>query len=357
MLYISLYLTNHHHIFFTLTPYSYLKENSFDIQYDEIFSSLHAKQSTNSSYTAPPPASFTSMPTHNIDVDASLFKAAYMECSTFSSMTAVSAEDEQASKDYITQLRPYLFEMTSILEDPVTGQALPYSFRKEITSSATTSSGNTTTSSSTNQHPLTSSSTIFNYATNTNSTIASFTTYTAAAAAEDSSLPPPLPFKSVTTAAGSTSNHTRTMKIMNEIKTFTESLPLDYRSSVFVKCEEARCDVLKALITGTHKCIMYPLIFSLNFSLYLLLSIPPFYSLIFLYFPLYFRLNFPLFPLFYIIGPIGTPYENGCFEFDLYLPPDYPNVPPQVRFCTTGNGAVRFNPNLYNCGKVSVVAL
>ena len=187
------------------------------------------------------------MPTHNIDVDASLFKAAYLECSTFSSMTAVSAEDEQASKDYVTQLRPYLFEMTSILEDPVTGQALPYSFRKEITSSATTLSGNTTTSSSTNQHPLTSSSTIFNYATNTNSTIASFTTYTAAAAAEDSSLP----FKSVTTAAGSTSNHTRTMKIMNEIKTFPESLPLDYRSSVFVKCEEARCDVLKALITGT----------------------------------------------------------------------------------------------------------
>ena len=29
----------------------------------------------------------------------------------------------------------------------------------------------------------------------------------------------------------------------------------------------------------------------------------------------------------------------------------------QVHFLTTGNGAVRFNPNLYNCGKVSVVIM
>jgi baculoviral IAP repeat-containing protein 6 len=40
------------------------------------------------------------------------------------------------------------------------------------------------------------------------------------------------------------------------------------------------------------------------------------------------------------------------FEFDLYIPGDYPQNPPSVKFLTTGNCKVRFNPNLYNCGKV-----
>lgn len=47
-----------------------------------------------------------------------------------------------------------------------------------------------------------------------------------------------------------------------------------------------------------------------------------------------------------------TPYAYGFFEFDMYIPIDYPNSPPSVKFLTTGNGKVRFNPNLYNCGKV-----
>lgn len=29
----------------------------------------------------------------------------------------------------------------------------------------------------------------------------------------------------------------------------------------------------------------------------------------------------------------------------------------QVQFLTTGNGSVRFNPNLYNCGKVCLSLL
>ncbi|KAF2997454.1 hypothetical protein E8E13_006593 [Curvularia kusanoi] len=33
-----------------------------------------------------------------------------------------------------------------------------------------------------------------------------------------------------------------------------------------------------------------------------------------------------------IIGPKGTPYENGLFEFDIYCPSEYPNVPPSVSF-------------------------
>lgn len=53
-----------------------------------------------------------------------------------------------------------------------------------------------------------------------------------------------------------------------------------------------------------------------------------------------------------VTGPSGTPYANGCFEFDTYFPPEYPNVPMQITLITTGNHTVRFNPNLYNEGKV-----
>ena len=55
-------------------------------------------------------------------------------------------------------------------------------------------------------------------------------------------------------------------------------------------------------------------------------------------------------------GPEGTPYANGCFFFDLYLP-NYPHQSPKVTFLTTGQGKVRFNPNLYNCGKVCLSLL
>lgn len=55
-----------------------------------------------------------------------------------------------------------------------------------------------------------------------------------------------------------------------------------------------------------------------------------------------------------ITGPADTPYANGCFEFDVYFPQDYPNSPPLVNLETTGGHSVRFNPNLYNDGKVSV---
>jgi ubiquitin-protein ligase len=55
-------------------------------------------------------------------------------------------------------------------------------------------------------------------------------------------------------------------------------------------------------------------------------------------------------------GPEGTPYANGCFFFDLHLQ-DYPTKSPVVKFLSTGNGTVRFNPNLYNCGKVCLSLL
>ncbi|RDB28691.1 hypothetical protein Hypma_016004 [Hypsizygus marmoreus] len=58
-----------------------------------------------------------------------------------------------------------------------------------------------------------------------------------------------------------------------------------------------------------------------------------------------------------IAGPEGTPYAGGLFEFDCFMPLEYPNTPPLVNLRTTGGGTVRFNPNLYNCGKVCLSLL
>lgn len=58
-----------------------------------------------------------------------------------------------------------------------------------------------------------------------------------------------------------------------------------------------------------------------------------------------------------ISGPDGSPYKNGIFEFDVFFPSDYPNVPMQMNLMTTGNRSVRFNPNLYDDGKVCLSIL
>lgn len=60
---------------------------------------------------------------------------------------------------------------------------------------------------------------------------------------------------------------------------------------------------------------------------------------------------------FVIAGPEGTPYDSGCFLFRMYCPSNYPNVCPKVNLYTTGGGTVRFNPNLYACGKVCLSIL
>lgn len=57
-----------------------------------------------------------------------------------------------------------------------------------------------------------------------------------------------------------------------------------------------------------------------------------------------------------IIGPSGTPYFGGNYFFYFDYPVDYPHSPPKVTYCTNGN-KVRFNPNLYTCGKVCVSLL
>jgi len=97
----------------------------------------------------------------------------------------------------------------------------------------------------------------------------------------------------------------RMLRIASEIAGLTADLPVEWSSSIFARVDEDRPDVLKALI----------------------------------------------------VAPEGTPYENGCFEFDVYLPVNYPDVPPQVKLLTTANRSVRFNPNLYHEGKVCLSLL
>ncbi|RMZ11791.1 hypothetical protein D0860_03241 [Hortaea werneckii] len=58
-----------------------------------------------------------------------------------------------------------------------------------------------------------------------------------------------------------------------------------------------------------------------------------------------------------IVGPRGSPYENGLWEFDLLCGLDFPNRPPTLQFKTTDGGTVGCNPNLYPCGKVCLSLL
>ena len=97
----------------------------------------------------------------------------------------------------------------------------------------------------------------------------------------------------------------RLIRIGKELSSLSNSLPIHDTSSVMVCIDEERPDCLKALI----------------------------------------------------VGPAGTPYENGLFEFDIFLPANYPNAPPKVILITTGSGQIRFNPNLYKEGKVCLSLL
>ncbi|CDW54780.1 ubiquitin conjugating enzyme family protein [Trichuris trichiura] len=97
----------------------------------------------------------------------------------------------------------------------------------------------------------------------------------------------------------------RGKRIAREIASLENNLPLSESNSIFVCVEESRCDIMKVLITG----------------------------------------------------PDQTPYQNGCFEFDLFFPVGYPFTPPKMTFLTTNGGELRFNPNLYQDGKVCLSIL
>ncbi|XP_033127778.1 baculoviral IAP repeat-containing protein 6-like isoform X2 [Anneissia japonica] len=105
--------------------------------------------------------------------------------------------------------------------------------------------------------------------------------------------------------SGNVKNPKRARRLAQEAVTISTSLPLSASSSVFVRCDEERLDLMKVLITA----------------------------------------------------PCDTPYANGCFEFDVYFPSDYPTSPMQINLETTGQHSIRFNPNLYNDGKVCLSIL
>ena len=96
-----------------------------------------------------------------------------------------------------------------------------------------------------------------------------------------------------------------TRVLFKELTAYRMALPVEYGSSCFCRVIDSRLDMLRVLITG----------------------------------------------------PDETPYATGCFLFDVNLPASYPQVPPKVQYLTTGGGRMRFNPNLYNCGKVCLSLL
>ena len=66
------------------------------------------------------------------------------------------------------------------------------------------------------------------------------------------------------------------------------------------------------------------------------------------------------------IGNEDTPYEYGCYFFELTYPDNYPMIPPKMKYYTQGDNidpknnkfySVRFNPNLYTNGKVCLSML
>lgn len=56
-----------------------------------------------------------------------------------------------------------------------------------------------------------------------------------------------------------------------------------------------------------------------------------------------------------IVGPHDTPYQYGLFIFDIFIQSDFPTNPPCVYLNNTGGD--RFNPNLYESGKVCLSIL
>lgn len=98
---------------------------------------------------------------------------------------------------------------------------------------------------------------------------------------------------------------TKTIRLAQELADISTALPVEHTNAIYVRCDKERVDFMQALIMGSN----------------------------------------------------GTPYGHGAYLFDIYFEDSYPTVSPKVNLTTTGHGKVRFNPNLYACGKVCLSLL
>ena len=100
-------------------------------------------------------------------------------------------------------------------------------------------------------------------------------------------------------------NLTKIKRLTNEMKQMSNFLPIYYSNAIFVRYDESKMDVMKAMIMGAEE----------------------------------------------------TSYSHGAFLFDIYFEDTYPTTPPKVNLMTTGGNKLRFNPNLYNNGYVCLSLL
>ncbi|XP_070507826.1 dual E2 ubiquitin-conjugating enzyme/E3 ubiquitin-protein ligase BIRC6-like [Chironomus tepperi] len=115
----------------------------------------------------------------------------------------------------------------------------------------------------------------------------------------------PYTFESNVFNDGFVGHSDRNKRLIQESATLSTCLPLSFNSSIFIRQDSDRLDIVKCLITG----------------------------------------------------PSNTPYANGCFEFDAYYPPNYPNRPVAMAYKTVTGDNQYINPNLYNNGLICLSIL
>jgi len=93
---------------------------------------------------------------------------------------------------------------------------------------------------------------------------------------------------------GEVSGSAKLKRLIQEVGTLSSNLPLHLGSSVFLRVDEDRIDVMRAMITG----------------------------------------------------PDSTPYDSGCFIFDIYCPHDYPKNPPLVNLVNNNFKLLIFSKQL-----------
>eukprot|EP01130_Rhizamoeba_saxonica_P019273 TRINITY_DN991_c0_g1_i2.p1 TRINITY_DN991_c0_g1~~TRINITY_DN991_c0_g1_i2.p1 ORF type:complete len:660 (-),score=151.06 TRINITY_DN991_c0_g1_i2:251-2230(-) len=111
-------------------------------------------------------------------------------------------------------------------------------------------------------------------------------------------------FRNEASDVGSSSTK-RVLRLGQEVGSLSGALPINASSSIFVRVDPERMDMMTCAITG----------------------------------------------------PEDTPYSGGFFQFDIFFPKEYPGGPMKIWLITTGNQSFRFNPNLYANGKVCLSLL